>query len=123
MVNQPPQAVGGPAFTTTVNTELTITPAMLAAVVQDPDGDPLASVEVAAQPAGAAQPAAPRAQTPAIASVQLLPSGALDFTPGFKALGESMFSITAKDTLGAPISSVPVRVNVIGETLGGCATR
>jgi hypothetical protein len=76
-------------------------PATLAAAFKDADGDAF-SVEVAAQPQGGKGSVAP------------LPGGGLQFVPLYKATGQSVFQVTAKDSTGLTSGSVPITVDVLG---------
>jgi hypothetical protein len=109
-VNDGPSGQGsGAQFSTPKNTVLMLTPAMLSALFKDPDGEPLSSVDVTGQPEGGK------------GSVTALDGssgggggGGLQFVPRYKATGESVFQVTAKDAAGAS-SSLPIKVNVLGE--------
>jgi hypothetical protein len=74
----------------------------LAALFKDPEGDAPASVGVAAQPEGSR------------GAVTALESGGLQFLPRYKATGQSVFLVAAKDAAGASGGSIPIKVDVLG---------
>jgi hypothetical protein len=73
---------------------------------KDADGDAL-SVEISAQPQDGKGSVAP------------LTGGGMQFVPPYKATGQSVFQVAATDNLGMSSGSVPIRVDMLGELLGG----
>jgi hypothetical protein len=105
-VNDEPsgQGSGKAQFSTSKNTVLAFTPAMLAALFTDPDGEPLSSIDVTGQPEDSKGSVTPLEGS----------GGGLQFVPRYQATGESVFQVTAKDATGAS-SSIPIKVTVLGE--------